>query len=133
MFRRNGGDPVIRGDDIRVNIDAGPPQELTQLLALVTTLDRLVLGSRPFWGAGEGALRYTGIAYPPNRLLRSAYRVLYGGDDRHLPEPYYVSRNADRISLEMSCPFTLDGEIFQPAPTTPVELSRGGRIRFLRC
>ena len=133
LFRRNGGDPVIRGDDIRVNIDNGPPQELTQLLALVTTLDRLVLGSRPFWGAGEGALHYTGLAYPPNRLLRSAYRVLYGGDDRRLPEPHYVSRNANRISFEMSCPFTLDGEIFEPLPSTPVELNRGGPVRFLRC
>lgn len=133
LIWRNGGDSVIHGDEMTVKFDDGPAQNVNQLLALVTTLDRLVMRSRPFWGAETGALHYTGISYPPRRLFRSAYRVLYGGPKRKLSAPHYVSHNADRITFQMNCPFTLDGELFQPPPNTPVELSSAGRVRFLRC
>ncbi len=131
--RRGGDDSVMRGDTMTVDFDGEPGNPTDQLLALVTTLDRLVLGSRPFWGNGGGALRYTGIAYPPRRLLRFAHRILYGGADRRLPAGHYVSRNIDRISFAMSCPFTVDGELFQPVEGTPVELDQAGRVRFVRC
>ena len=132
LIRRNGNDTVIRGDDMTVHLGNETPQKVTQLLALVTTLDRLVLRSRPFWGREQGPLRYTGITYPPVRLLRSSLRILYGGPERRLPEPHYVSRNVERIAFDMSCPFTLDGELFEPIPGQAVELSDGGRVRFVR-
>lgn len=133
LFRRGGTDQLVRGDEITVGFDGAPGAPGNQLLALVTTLDRLVMRSRPFWGREPGALRYMAVAYPPWRFARSAYRVLYGGQQRRLPADHYVSHNADSISFEMSCPFTLDGEIFEPAPGSPVELSGGGRLRFVRC
>ncbi len=132
LFRRDAEDPIIHGDDMTVQFNSGPGKKVCQLLALVTTLDRLMLKSRPFWGREGGRLRYTGIAHPPRQLVRSTYRVLYGGRRRHLANGY-VSRNADRVAFEMDCPFTLDGEFFDPEPGTPVELSGGGRLRFLRC
>ncbi len=132
LFRRNAEDPMLHGDDMTVQFDDGPGKKVCQVAALVTTLDRLMLKSRPFWGRENGHLRYTGIAYPPSKVGRSAYRVLYGGRDRYLADGY-ESRNADRVAFEMVCPFTLDGELFDPEPGTPVELSRGGQLRFLRC
>ena len=132
-LRGGKDDSVIRGDEMTVGFEGEAGQRTDQLLALVTTLDRLVLGSQPFWGNGGGALRYTGIAYPPRRLLRLAHRILYGGADRRLPTGHYVSRNIDRIKFAMTCPFTVDGELFQPVEGTPVELGRGGRVRFVQC
>ena len=128
-----GGDDILRGDDMTVRFDGGPPQPGSRLLALVTTLDRLILRSRPFWGPGAGALRYSEVAYPPSRLLRAVYPFLYGGAQRLLPSGDYRSLAADRIAFEMSCPFTLDGELYDPAPGVPVVLTDGGRMRFLRC
>jgi hypothetical protein len=132
LFRRDTEDPMLHGDDMTVQFDDGPGKSVCQIVALVTTLDHLMLKSRPFWGREGGRLRYTGIAYPPRKVGRSAYRVLYGGCDRRL-EDGYESRNADRVAFEMDCPFTLDGEFFDPEPGTPVELSGGGRLRFVRC
>jgi len=132
LFRRDTEDPMLHGDDMTVQFDDGPGTSVCQIVALVTTLDHLMLKSRPFWGREGGRLRYTGIAYPPRKVGRSAYRVLYGGCDRRL-EDGYESRNADRVAFEMDCPFTLDGEFFDPEPGTPVELSGGGRLRFVRC
>ena len=132
FFGRGTADPLLAGDDMTVRFDGAPGQEVTQFLALVTTLDRLMLKSRPYWGREAGRLRYMGITYPPRRLGRSAYRVLYGPPDRRLPENY-VSHNADKVAFEMTCPFTLDGELFDPEPGTPVELSGAGRLRFVQC
>ncbi len=126
-------DDVFRGDSINMRFDDGHIENSVQLLALVTTLDRLVLGSRPFWGQGTGALRFTRIAYPAPNLASSARRILFGGAERDLPPERYMSRNVDGVSFEMSCPFTIDGEFFEPQPGTPVILSTGGRVRFLQC
>ena len=131
LLRRGGQDDIIRGDPMTVRFDGGPPQPGSRLLALVTTLDRLVLRSRPYWGRGEGALRYTEVMNVPPRLLRAVYPFLYRGG-RGLPCSDYRSRTADRIAFEMTCPFTLDGELYEPAPGVPVELSRAGLVRFVR-
>lgn len=132
MFRRGGSNGLLRGDEMTVHLNGAAGERRHQLLALVTTLDRLVLKSRPYWGRESGALRYTAITYPTPHLARSAYRILYGGPDRRLAPEDYVSHNADRVAFEMSCPFTLDGELFEPEPGTPVELSNAGRLRFVR-
>ncbi len=133
LFGRTGRHRLIQGDRMTVRFDGRAGEQGDKVLALVTTLDRLVLRSRPFWGTEAGALRYMSIAHPPWRLARSARRVLYGGAERGLPPEHYVSHNAARISFDMACPFTLDGELFEPVPGVPVELSSGGRLRFLRC
>lgn len=133
LLRRSGKHRLVQGDRMTLRFDGRAGENGDKLLALVTTLDRLVLRSKPFWGKEEGALRYMSIAHPPRRLGRSLRRVLYGGEDRRLSPEHYSSRNAGRIAFEMTCPFTLDGEIFDPLPGVPVELSSGGRLRFLRC
>ena len=69
---------VLRGHEIGVAIDDQPPILTRRLLVLATTLDRLILGSRPFWNQGAGSIRFTSIAHPPPQLLRSAAKVLYG-------------------------------------------------------
>lgn len=120
-----------RGDDITVSFDGGKGQSASYFILLVTTLNRLVLKSRPFWGHGKGSLRFTGIAFPPPRLARHVLPVLYGGPNRRLPQPGYTSANANTISLTMSDPFTLDGELFEPTPDRPVVLEGGGPVRFI--
>jgi hypothetical protein len=57
--------------------------------------------------------------------------VLYGGEERALPAGY-LSRAGDRIALAMDCPFTLDGEIFQPTPGREVVLTAADEARFVR-
>ena len=114
IFRRGEGDGVVRGDPITTTLDgiAFPRQDC--LIVLATTLERLIMGSRPFWNQGPQDLHFTAIGYPPKQLLRHAYRVLYGAPERQLPPGSYHSESANRIELDMDCPFTLDGELFEP-------------------
>jgi len=141
-----GRDRIFYGDRIAMAFDGGPGDEglgddaqdeiMDSLVILATTLDKLILRSRPFWDDGSGKraghMRFTAIAYPPKGLLRYAWRVLYGGEDRRLPAETYLSRLADRVALTMDCPFTLDGEIFQPTPGRVLVLTAADEARFVR-
>lgn len=132
LLRPRALNGVFRGESIGVGFDGEEITEDSYLLVLATTLERLVLNSRPFWGRERGPLRYTSIAYPPARLARSIIPLLYGGPDRKLPRDDYFSRNVNEIRLSLECPYTLDGEIFEPIRGAPVLLSCGPRVGFIR-
>ncbi len=126
------GDRIFYGDRITMTLDDRRSETMESLIILATTLDRLILRSRPFWGGGTGHMRFTAIGYPPQGLLRYAWRLLYGGEARKLPAETYLSRASDRVALAMDCPFTLDGEIFQPTPGREVILTAADEARFVR-
>ncbi|MGE0625197.1 MAG: diacylglycerol kinase family protein [Pseudomonadales bacterium] len=90
----------------------GQPTTVYGLLA--TTLDRLLLGSRPFWGGGRpGDLRVTWIDANAKHLLRRAPALLRGNAGlEHVPG--YESRAPDHLTLSFTGPYILDGEIFHP-------------------
>ena len=122
----------IDGHDIRLRIDQGERQDERLLLLLCTTLDRLVLGSRPFWQIESGPVRFTRISYPPLGLVRNAWRILYGGEPRRLPETHYRSCGARQVEFWLDEPFTIDGEFFEPLPTRPVRVTAFEHLDFLR-
>jgi diacylglycerol kinase (ATP) len=103
-------------------------------LVLVTTLERLMLGLRPYWGDGSGVLRYTQVYAHPQHLLRAFPSIVRARANRFVtPANGYVSRNADTIRLTLAGGFTLDGELYGPLGTTaPVVLSDGGQVDFVR-
>ena len=125
-------DRVLRADRAKVTLDDEAIEERDYLLFLATTLDRLVLRSRPYWNTGGRPIRYTSIAHPPKRLLCSARRVLYGGEDRRLPSDCYMSRGAETVELKLSSPFTLDGQLFEPDPVRPLVLTAQHSADFVR-
>jgi hypothetical protein len=99
--------------------------------ALLTTLDRLVLGSRPFWGVGDRPIRLTAVADPAPGLARHAWPLLRGRGQA-LPAGAYHSRGAHRVELALEHPFTIDGEFFAPLPDRPVVVTAGETVPFVR-
>lgn len=120
------------GAEMAIAVDDAPTVEGRRLLVLATTLDRLVLGSRPFWNTQGGPLRYTEIAYPPRRLLLNAPRVLFGRSRRSFADPSYVSAGVRRLSLAMEGPFTLDGQFFEARRSAPLLISADERVGFVK-
>lgn len=102
------------------------------LILIATSLERLVLRSRPFWGTGGRPIRHMRIGFAPKRLIRLAPRILYGADGRKLPESDYRSGGAARLELWLDAPFTIDGEFFTPDPTRPVRITADETVRFVR-
>ena len=58
----------IGGDEIGASIDGGPWTNGRRALVLATTLDRLVLGTRPFWNNGGEPIHFTMFDHPPDGL-----------------------------------------------------------------
>jgi len=131
-IRGNRDDTVFRGDNITLQFNDGKAIPIHNLLVLISTLKRLALGTRPFWGEGNGGLQVTSIAYPPTRFWRSLFPLLYGKERRNLDSEIYLSQRTNHLAITMNGPFTLDGEMFQPSPDIPVRLEAAGPVRFIR-
>ena len=120
---RRSANRVLRSHAIGVALDGAREDRADRLLVLATTLDRLMLWSRPFWNYDGQPIRYTGIAYPPEHLVRSAPKVLYGWRRQTLPPEVYHSQGAWRIAVRVDAPFTVDGEMFHPLAEQPVVIT----------
>lgn len=129
---RGGEDRICRGDRIGIAVDNENIVSRSCLLLLATTLDRLILGSRPFWTERPGPLHFSYITYPPKRLGFHVRRLLYGGPHRKLPAESYFSRDATSVRLKLDDPFTLDGEFYQAEPGKEIVLSGHDRAGFVR-
>jgi hypothetical protein len=120
---------------VSVSLDshpAGPAQD--ELLLVVSGMERLLLGMRPFWGRGNGPLHTTIIRDGAEQLLRMLPAVLRGKPGRHATESAgYRSYNCETIRLELDGTWALDGELYQAHRSTgPVIITNGGSVAFLR-
>jgi diacylglycerol kinase (ATP) len=122
----------LGGDTVGIGVDGASIESRPRSLVLATTLDRLVLGSRPFWDIGEAPMRFTAIDHPATDLVRNARQILWGGEQRRLPDPPYRSGGAARVELLLDRPFTIDGEFFQTPPGHPVVVTAEDQMRFVK-
>lgn len=120
------------GEPMAVDVDGVRIDVPRHFVLLVTPLDRLVLGLRPFWGQGAGPLRYLDVAAPPRRFWRALFPTLIGRPRPWMEAAGYRSGRAERLTLALRSPFVLDGEIFEPASTDVVHLSAGPMAEFMR-
>jgi hypothetical protein len=132
---------LIQGDThyvnpvpITVEWDGHAPQQRDCLLLLASTLERLFLGLRPFWGTEAASLHYTAVNAHPDRVLRTLPALLSGRQGRYkTPANGYWSHNVDELRLILNGGFTLDGELFPPeSGLQTVVLGHGGTASFIR-
>jgi hypothetical protein len=111
----------------RIFLD-GEPHSVYGLLA--STLDRLLFGSRPYWGDGKpGGLRFTWVDADAPDLFRHAPDLLRG-KARMAAVPGYFSTAAETMNLEFEGPYILDGEIFH-SDGRSLKISRSEPIHWL--
>ncbi len=100
------------GYEITSALDGGAEVRQMCLICLVTTLDRLVLGTRPYWGRGDAPLHYTLVERGAAAFWRSIPRFAVGRPGRRMtPEAGWISRDVHRVALTFDGPFVLDGEL----------------------
>lgn len=118
---------------IRVLDDAGDEIEALEgpwCVLMASTLEKLVMGARPFWGSGANGVDATFVRAPPPRLARNIGSLLFG-KSRRPPETGYPSRRAAAFEIAYTGQVTLDGELFDADAATPMRLSVAGEIEFL--
>lgn len=100
------------------------------LLVLASTLDRLLVGCRPYWGKEQAPVHFTAVRHRPRRLFRVLPALLCGrGATVACEHDGYLSRNLDTLSLNGPRDFLLDGELFLAGE--PLRLSSTPPLRFL--
>jgi len=119
---------------VRVSLDKKLPQQRNCLLLMISTLERLFFGLRPYWGKEDGPLHYTAINAKPQHLLRALPALMRGRKNRYgTPKNGYFSYNVQQVELTLNSGFTLDGELFEPeSQLDPVVVQNGGQVSFLQ-
>ena len=102
------------------------------LFTMTTTLPKLNLGLNPFWGTGDGGLRFTHAAWPAKEIARTALSILMGRAGPHLERRGLMSVNGDRLELTHDGEFVLDGEFLQDRPDKTYLVGLTPELRFLR-
>ncbi len=125
-----GGGVFRQGATMSFGADTATPVEGCHFLVLATTLDRLTLGLWPFWGEGDGAIRWLDIMSPPQRLAAALVAILRRRQPSWLGAAGYRSGRASQIELSLTEPFVLDGEFFDPGPSG-ITVSAPGAVDFL--
>jgi diacylglycerol kinase (ATP) len=124
----------MRPENISVKLDTAPPVKHRSMVLLISTLERLFLGLRPYWGQGHGPLYYTMLETQPRHLARVLPALLRGKPHARLTgEHGYSSHKVNRVELRLDCGFTLDGELHHPASQSgPLVISHGGDVCFVQ-
>jgi diacylglycerol kinase (ATP) len=125
------GESIIRNYELRVTADGQEKFSPAGLLFLATTLDRLVLQTRPFWGGRSAPIRATAVSYPIRNLALWLLAGLYGSEERHMPEGA-TSFCASSLEIHGKTPYVMDGEFFCPSPNAPLQVETGPDFIYLR-
>ncbi|MGI9414125.1 MAG: diacylglycerol kinase family protein [Hyphomicrobiales bacterium] len=135
LFSRSDADQdpdrIDRGYPMTITVDGQVKAAFDQLLFLVTTLDKLIMGTRPFWNQNGRGLKASAIAYPHPSILRYLLPVMYGALDRKLPEPDFMSFSADHIGLATDASVVIDGEMFEAPADGEIKISAGPAFEYL--
>jgi diacylglycerol kinase family enzyme len=127
------GRRVVEPTPIAVRLDGQSCGTHNYLALFITTLVRLNPGIRPYWGEGDGPLRYTAVAYEHQDLLLAAPSFFHGRPNRYLtPESGYTSRNIHEAVLQLKAKCALDGQILAGESPRVLTVTRGGDVDFVR-
>jgi hypothetical protein len=101
-----------------------------QLMMLSTTLYKLILGAKPFWGGNNGPIRSTVFPYPVPSVPRWLLSMMYGSERRSVP-PGALSFSSR--SLEITCPsnYVIDGEFFKGPENTALKVEAGPVFTYI--
>jgi diacylglycerol kinase (ATP) len=126
-----GNDKLVPATEMGIRLDEAPAQQNPYVMTLITTLERLFLGLRPFWGGEAAPLHFTAVKAKPSYWVRNLPFLLRGRRTRTAsPENGFLSHNVRRITLDFRGRFTLDGELFEAR--APLTVEAAGPAQFLR-
>ncbi|MEM7507132.1 MAG: diacylglycerol kinase family protein [Pseudomonadota bacterium] len=132
-FRRAlfGGEGLRRGVRAKLDAKGHPQQQGARFLGIATVLEGpLLAGLNPFWGGGQGALRWLDILAPARWLALAAPSVALGRPTNWMTRSGYRAGRSERIRLQLDTPVVLDGELVRLEPGSTVQLSADETLRF---
>ncbi len=130
--RPNPSDETRFDRPFPIEITSGGVQRCAgaQLLMFSTTLDKLILGARPFWHGKTAPIRTSVFPYPVPSIPRWLLPIMYGSENRKMPQG---ALSFSSESLEVSCPsnFVIDGEFFAAKRDEPLRVETGHLFTYI--
>lgn len=126
---------MARGDssgEVTVRVSGENGWREAQGLLIATTLDRLLLGLRPWWGAQDEPIRLTTLDRRPRAPFRTAPDLMRGKESARLTVANgYRSDNVSGFALRTGSGFSLDGELHYLREGETAEVIATPPVRFL--
>ncbi|MDA5193648.1 diacylglycerol kinase family protein [Govanella unica] len=104
------------------------PQQYFVITA--TTLDRLILGLRPFGDTGQGSIKLLAVPQRTSTITKAFLRTFNGTLGRK-PIKDVTTIRTDEVRLKLNCPITVDGELFDVPPDTEIRISGNEALHFV--
>ncbi len=122
---------LFRTDPIHVKLGNKGAVVGVYAVMIATTLERLVLGLRPFVREGKGNMKFASVELMRGTLLKAlSYTIL--GRTRDRPNEGIVVRNVTHLQLRQNCLVTIDGELYQTGENQELTLSTPHSLEFIR-
>ncbi len=128
--------PFDQIDALKVLANAEQPSaiehhpEAGALLFAASTLDRLLVGVRPFWGEQNEPLPYVLVDRDAKLLTNLPGLLGVPGFSRPVADAGFHSHNCTNLVLRADSAYAIDGELFSPQESS-LELSVSESLRFL--
>lgn len=110
---------------------ANGEKEEVYLFALISALEKLLLGIRPYWGQESAPLHVTFVEQHSKRFWRNIWPLIAGRGHHLQKEEGYISYNATSIELWLDDEYIVDGELYYASSQCgPVKITADGPIQF---
>ena len=124
---------VLVPDKCQLALDGQDQGSSELMLAMASSIDRLFLGMRPFWGREAAPVRTTWIESGSRGIWRAAPGILRNRPPSFAtPENGYRSANVHEAVMQLDAGIVIDGELFDPTPNRVVRVTALEGVQFLR-
>lgn len=111
--------------------ETGTLSEKVYLFALISALEKLLLGIRPYWGQEPAPLHATFIGQHSRRFWRAIWPLIAGCGHHLQKEDGYTSYNTASIELWLDDEYIVDGELYYASSRNgPLKITADGPILF---
>ncbi|SDH83404.1 diacylglycerol kinase family protein [Nitrosomonas sp. Nm132] len=112
--------------------EAGVKHQENYLLVLVSALEQLLMGIRPYWGQESAPLHVTFVRQHSRKFWYSIWPLIAGHGHSLKKEHGYVSYNTQMLELSLEDEYIVDGELFHASRQHgPLRITTSGPITFL--
>ncbi len=102
------------------------------LLAMISTLDRILMGIHPYWGQEKAPLHTTFVKQHCTRFWFAMLKIILKQGRSLKKEHGYLSYNTESLELLLDDEYIVDGELFHASSQQgPLKISAKEMVKFL--